>query len=43
MLELLVALGFILLSRITIGDIIGVSSLGKGLISKIGKKVLLIS
>ncbi|MCD6214699.1 MAG: hypothetical protein J7J46_06965, partial [Candidatus Desulfofervidus sp.] len=38
MLELLVALGFILLSRITIGDIIGVSSLGKRLISKIGEK-----
>ena len=38
MLELLVAFGFILLSRITIGDIIGVSSLGKGLISKIGEK-----
>ncbi|MBE9593113.1 MAG: tetratricopeptide repeat protein, partial [Proteobacteria bacterium] len=37
MLELLVALGFILLSRITIGDIISVSSLGKGLISKIGE------
>jgi tetratricopeptide (TPR) repeat protein len=38
MLELLVAVGLILLSRTTIGDIISVSSLAKGLISGIGEK-----
>ena len=38
MLELLVAVGLILLSRTTIGDIISVSSLAKGLISRIGEK-----
>nr|QNO55444.1 photosystem I assembly protein Ycf3 [Methanosarcinales archaeon ANME-1 ERB7] len=38
MLELLVALELILLSRTTIGDIISVSSLAKGLISRIGEK-----
>jgi hypothetical protein len=38
MLELLVAVGLILLSRITISDIISVSSLAKGLISRIGEK-----
>ncbi|RCV62992.1 hypothetical protein C5S53_16525 [Methanophagales archaeon] len=38
MLELLVAVGLILLSRTTISDIISVSSLAKGLISRIGEK-----
>jgi tetratricopeptide (TPR) repeat protein len=38
MLELLVAVGLISLSRITISDIISVSSLAKGLISRIGEK-----
>ena len=38
MLELLVVLGLILQSRTTIGDIISVSSLAKGLISRIGEK-----
>ncbi len=38
MLELLVAVGLILLSRTTIGDIISVSNLAKGLISRIGEK-----
>jgi len=38
MLELLVAVGLILLFRTTISDIISVSSLAKGLISRIGEK-----
>ena len=38
MLELLIAEGLILLSRTTIGDVISVSSLAKGLISRIGEK-----
>ena len=38
MLELLIAVGLNLLSRTTIGDVISVSNLAKGLISRIGEK-----